>query len=225
MAPSNHSSAASRVFRITELAEAILLRVPNMRELFFMQRINKSVRDTIRGSIGLQRRMQLAQDLTVHRAGSRNRFPRNPLLFGKISSATPERPAPFSIFRFYRAKTEVSKRNKITTLVVDLIPEFAGDNTVDHGEIVRRYVDGPVASVRGSWAATRVAPSNMPVIVKAGHHCRKEHPFLVTIKSMTGSTTLGEVADKLVRLIKYRDNCYESGAYSCKARFEYQLLV
>nr|OQO27089.1 hypothetical protein B0A51_05855 [Rachicladosporium sp. CCFEE 5018] len=211
-------AASARVFDITKLTEAILLRVPNMRELFVLQRINRTVRDTMRGSISLQRRMYVVANPTDMHAGSCKRFHRNPLLFGKLSLKTPERPALFSIFHFLRTHQNIGARRGGSTLCVEFQQTSPYEYGFDNKELVRRFLYGPRCEMRDSWATTRVAAADLPVNVILRRTCSRGHWIKVKIECVDGATRLGELADKLVAMLKSSNKCDYYADHYCSLR-------
>ncbi|OQO04866.1 hypothetical protein B0A48_07883 [Cryoendolithus antarcticus] len=211
-------AASARVFDIKELAEAVLLRVPNMRELFVLQRINRTVRDTIRGSISLQRRMYVGANPTAMHAGSCKRFHRNPLLFGKLSLKTSERPALFSIFHFLRTYQNIGARRGGSTLCVEFQRTRPYEYGFDDKELLIRFLYGPRCETRDSWATTRVAAADLPVNVMLRRKCSRGHWIKVKIECVDGATRLGELADKLEAMLKSSNKCDRYADHYCSLR-------
>nr|OQO31677.1 hypothetical protein B0A51_01167 [Rachicladosporium sp. CCFEE 5018] len=219
-------SAAAEVFTITELVEAILLHVPRMRDLFVLQRISRSIRNTIRGSISLQRKMYLAPDPHVPPDNSRRKYPRNPLLFGNTRSRLGERSKPFSVFKLFNNYNEVGRRKKSRVLRISLTRVPSIWNPINDRAALMEFLKSDAIRARDSWATTTIAQTDIYVVVAVDLACSKGHRNDLTIRSLSGATTLGEYADKLVEVLSWADTCNGEAGWnpSCTAREEAKKL-
>ncbi|KAK6442927.1 hypothetical protein LTR95_000805 [Oleoguttula sp. CCFEE 5521] len=213
-------SAAARVFGIAELTEAILLYVPRMRDLFVLQRISRSIGNTTRGSISLQRKMHLVPDPKVPPQNSRQKYPRNPLLFGNTRSRLRERSKPFSVFKLFNDYNEVGRRKKSRVLRISLTRVPSIWNLINDRAALMEFLKSDAIRARDSWAATTIAQTDIYVVVVVDLACSKGHRYDLTVRFLSGATTLGEYADKLVEVLSWTDTCNGEAGWtpSCTAR-------